>query len=200
MTLLGIDAGTTGCKVALFSPDGEMLCSAYREYDIQRPQPGWAELDAASRLEPDQRRDLRSHRADQHRLYSSVGGVVDGRGARPRDDETADILAPSVLNFDVRGEEYLDELGRVLDNQRLYPINGNTLGNHYSLTKLKWIKQHQPELYHHAAKFLHWSGFIAFMLGADPTVDYSLANCTLLFDLDRERGPPTARTGGPRRR
>jgi xylulokinase len=43
-----------------------------------------------------------------------------------------------------------------------------------------------PHLYEHTYKFLHWSGFISFMLGADPFVDYSLANRTLLFDINRE--------------
>jgi xylulokinase len=76
-------------------------------------------------------------------------------------------------------------LAALLPNERLYAINGNTLGNHYSLTKLKWIQAHQPVLYEHTYKFLHWSAFIAFMLGADPVVDYSLANRTLLFDIHR---------------
>jgi xylulokinase len=73
-----------------------------------------------------------------------------------------------------------------LIDKHLYQINGNTLGNHYSLTKLIWIKEHQQELYDQAYKFLHWSGFVSFMLGADPMIDYSLANRTLLFDLDEE--------------
>jgi xylulokinase len=57
---------------------------------------------------------------------------------------------------------------------------------------------------------MHWSAFIAFMLGADPVVDYSLANRSLLFDihkcdwsdalladagLDRAKLPVTAPTG-----
>ena len=42
MNLLGIDVGTTGCKVALFSLQREMLASAYREYNAQSSQPGWA--------------------------------------------------------------------------------------------------------------------------------------------------------------
>ena len=46
MSLLGIDVGTTGCKSVLFSEDGEILASAYEEYDIQSPQSGWAELDS----------------------------------------------------------------------------------------------------------------------------------------------------------
>ena len=46
MSLLGIDVGTTGCKAAVFSESGRLIASAYEEYDIQRPQPGWAELDS----------------------------------------------------------------------------------------------------------------------------------------------------------
>ena len=48
MNLLGIDVGTTGCKAALFSLQGKMLASAYREYDPKSPQPSWAELDSAA--------------------------------------------------------------------------------------------------------------------------------------------------------
>jgi len=47
MSLLGIDVGTTGCKAAVFSEAGHLLAFAYEEYDIQRPKPGWAELDCA---------------------------------------------------------------------------------------------------------------------------------------------------------
>lgn len=125
---------------------------------------------------------------------------------------TADrkILGPALLNFDVRGAEYLSELQGTIGNERLYRINGNTLGNQYSLTKLKWLKQYQHDLYQQTAVFLHWSGFVAFMLGADARVDYSLANRTLLFDLecgdwsnellelaqlDREKLPTTVPSG-----
>ncbi len=182
--LLGIDAGTTGCKVALFSPEGRLIRAAYREYDTQRPQPGWAELDSRAVW------GLVKAAIGEVTLGTRAGSIRAvavssmGEAVVPVTRERA-ILGPSLLNFDVRGEEYLDELGRVLDADTLYRINGNTLGNHYSLTKLKWIKQHQPDQYDQADYYLHWSGFIAFMLGADPAVDYSLANRTLLFDLDR---------------
>jgi xylulokinase len=183
-TLLGIDAGTTGCKVALFSPEGRMIQAAYREYDIQRPQPGWAELDtlAVWNLVKGAIREVTTRPAAGSIRAVAVSSM--GEAMVPVTLDRA-VLGPSLLNFDTRGEEYLDDLRRALDDDHLYRINGNTLGNHYSLTKLKWIKQHQPDQYDWAAKYLHWSGFIAFMLGADPVVDYSLANRTLLFDLDQ---------------
>ena len=82
--------------------------------------------------------------------------------------------------------EFLDELRGNLSDLQLYLINGNTLGNQYGLTKLMWIRQHQPEIYERSDKLLLWSSFISFMLGAKAVVDYSLANRTLLFDLDQE--------------
>jgi hypothetical protein len=39
MSSSGIDAGATGCKAVLFAGDGRVLSRAYREYDIERPQP-----------------------------------------------------------------------------------------------------------------------------------------------------------------
>ena len=56
----------------------------------------------------------------------------------------------------------------------------------YSLTAIKWIKEQQPELYEATDYFLLWGACIPFMLGGEPHADYSLANRTLLFDLERE--------------
>jgi xylulokinase len=185
MSLLGIDVGTTGCKAAVFSREGYVLASAYEEYDNLRPRSGWAELDAAE-------------------VWEKVKGAVSKAVSEVASDpikalavsslgeamvpvtEDRQVLGPSILNFDVRGEEYLGTLGNILADNHLYRINGNTLGNHYGLTKLIWIKEHQPDLYERADKFLLWGSFVPFMLGAEPVVDYSLANRTLLFDLERQ--------------
>ena len=185
MSLLGIDVGTTGCKAASFSLDGRLLASAYQEYDVQRPKPGWAELDAAGVWENVKKtiRQVVSQSASDPIEALSVSSLGEATVPVTRDRQ---ILGPSLLNFDARGEEYLAALKGVLDDNSLYQINGNTLGNHYSLSKLKWVQEHQPELYEQTHKFLLWGSFISFMLGAEPVVDYSLANRTLLFDLERE--------------
>ena len=185
MSLLGIDAGTTGCKASVFTQDGTVLASAYQEYDVQRPQPGWEELDAQDIWE---------------KIKVTVRQVVSSSGSDPVTalavsslgeatvPVTADrrILGSSLLMGDRRGEEYLERLAAALPPERLYRINGNTLGNHYGLTKLLWIKEHYQGRHDQTHKYLLWSSFVAFMLGADPVVDYSLANRTLLFDVDRK--------------
>jgi xylulokinase len=185
MSLLGIDVGTTGCKAAVFSEEGHVLASAYEEYDCQRPKSGWAELDAVEVWAKVKRMisEVVSSSASDPVKALAVSSL--GEAVVPV-TEDRQVLGPSILNFDARGEEYLESLSGALDNERLYRINGNTLGNHYGLTKLKWIKEHQPDLYERAHKFLLWGSFVSFMLGAEPVVDYSLANRTLLFDVDRE--------------
>ncbi|HVM70399.1 MAG TPA: FGGY-family carbohydrate kinase, partial [Anaerolineales bacterium] len=185
MSLLGIDVGTSGCKAAVFSEDGRLLDLAYEEYDYDCPRPGWAEMDSPG-IWSLVKRTIAKAAAGTHGdpvraiCVSSLGeSVVPVTFNRK-------VLGPALLNFDIRGEEYLEGLRGRIDPELLYRVNGNTLSNQFTLTKLKWLKQHQPDLYRQADLFLPWSGFIAFMLGADARTDYSLANRTLLFDLEQQ--------------
>jgi xylulokinase len=185
MSLLGVDVGTTGCKAAAFSEEGKLLGSAYAEYDVQRPLPGWAEQDVPE-VWAKAKRTIREAAASGARgdpvkalCVASMGEALIPVSLERRP------LGPSILNFDRRGEDYLPDLQRRLPPDRLYALNGNTLGNHYSLTKLIWIRENQPALYERADRFLLWSGLVSFLLGAEPCVDFSLANRTLLFDIDR---------------
>ena len=41
--LLGIDIGTSACKVALFGKDGKVEAAVSEGYPVYYPHPGWAE-------------------------------------------------------------------------------------------------------------------------------------------------------------
>lgn len=183
MSLMGIDVGTTGCKVAVFSVEGSLLAQAYREYPIERPGPGHAELDAC-RVWRDVKSAIQEATAQTTAdpiTALSVGSL--GEAVVPISADRK-ILGPSLLNADARGEEYLPALSGRIDPSRLYEINGNTLGNHFTLTKLLWTRAYLPEIYEETFKFFHWGACVAFLLGGEPYVDYCLANRTLLFDLE----------------
>lgn len=184
MSLLGIDVGTSGCKAALYSLQGKMLASSYFEYNPQSPHEGWAQLDSVDIWEVVKTaiRSVISSAHEEEIQALSVSSLAEAVVPVAADRH---ILGPSILNFDLRGEEFLAELSSRVPDEYLYVINGNTMGNQYGLTKLKWIQKYQPELYDRTYKFLQWSEFIAYMLGADPVVDYSLANRTLLFDIHK---------------
>ena len=86
MSLLGIDVGTSGCKSAVFSETGELLTVAYEEYDMERPQPGWAQLnsvDVWDKVKATIRAAVgEARRRPQGGTRSGAGRVVDGRGRR----------------------------------------------------------------------------------------------------------------------
>lgn len=191
MSLLGIDVGTTGCKAFLFSESGDILSSGYEEYDVLVPQPGWAEMDAADvwdRIKGTLRATVSAAPPDAVKELRALAVSSLGEAFVPV-TEKREILSNSLLNFDARGEEYVSTLKeslRHVGQKSLYEINGNTIGNQYSVTKLMWIRDHWPEVYARAHKFLLWGPFVSFMLGAAPVADYSLANRTLLFDLEKE--------------
>ncbi len=189
MSLMGIDVGTTRCKVAVYDDSGGCLATADSEYNISRPQPSQAELDAQKiwLLIKETIVDTVAGgiAAIKHDPIRSLAVASLGEATVPVTHDRR-ILSPSLLNSDSRGEEYLPELYSSLEEKWLYRINGNVLGNHYSLTKLLWIRDHWPDVYRQTYKFLHWGPFVSFMLGAKPAVDYSLANRSLLFDINKK--------------
>jgi len=185
MSLMGIDIGTTGCKVIAFREDGEILASAYAEYDAVRARPGWAELDS---------RDVWGKICDSiKRVAAQTGGdpvsalavTCLGEAATPvsRDRE---ILGNCILNFDERGQEEAGRIESAIGRERLFRLNGNILGHFYTAPKLMWLKEHEPDLYGRAYKFLLWEDLVGFLLGCDPVIDYSVANRTLLFDIEKK--------------
>jgi xylulokinase len=184
MSLLGIDVGTTGCKAAIFREDGEQLAYAYAEYPLHMPAPGQAEL-------------------DPHEVWAKVQGVIRevtaqgtgdpvkalsvsslGEAFVPVDKDRA-ILGPSIINFDARGKEYVPELEAAFSVEQFYQITGHTVANEFGLPKLMWIRRNRPELFERTYRFLPWTSFVTYMLGADPVVDYSLAGRMLGFDVER---------------
>ena len=183
--LAGIDVGTSGCKVGIFSEDGKLVSFSSREYPINYPREGYAELNVNQVLQNVESCIKEAVlRVDRYEIKSlSVSSL--GEAVVPIDKD-GNILYPSILNFDIRGEEYLKRIRNSISEKEIYKINGNIFGNHYTMPKLMWIKEYEKEVYERTYKFLPWTSFISYILGAEPYVDYSLANRTLLFDINKE--------------
>jgi xylulokinase len=185
MSLLGIDVGTTGCKAAAFALDGRCIASAYREVPTESPRPGWAQLDAARvfALVKESIAEVAAAASDDPVTAMSVSSM--GEAATP---VTLDrqILGPSILMSDARGGQYVDRLAESIGPEAFYAINPNILAATYTMPKLCWLRDNQPDLYRRADRFLLWADLIVFLLGGRDVTCHSLANRTLLFDLGRQ--------------
>ncbi len=85
----------------------------------------------------------------------------------------------------MRGAEHADALARDFGQEAFYKINPNILGPQYSLPKLMWMRDHEPELFGRTDFFLFWADLVPFLLGCEPSAANSLANRSLLFDLKK---------------
>lgn len=183
MLVLGIDVGTSSCKVGVYSDKG-LIASAGCDYDVRAPRPGYVEIDAMETLAKIKGAVKRALAADGVRpgavravSFSSMGEAV----VPVTLDRT--VLGPSILGYDCRGTEHFDNMTRSFDAKELFAINTNILGPQYTFAKLMWIKEHDPTLYERTDKFLFWADFLGFMFGAEPYTTYSLANRSLLMDV-----------------
>lgn len=182
MSLLGIDVGTSGCKAAVFDPDGVCRALVCREYSAISPRPGWFEIDsrAVTELVFETIAEVVSRTAGDSVTALSVSSL--GEAMTPVDANRR-ILGNSILMTDQRGGDLVDSVLAGMDRESFYRINRNFPGSSYSLPKLLWLKQHQPELYARTDRFLLWSDWIAYALGGEAATSYSLASRTLLFDV-----------------
>jgi xylulokinase len=184
MSFLGLDVGTTGCKAIVLSADAEILALAQREYDPLRPQPGWAELDSAVVWQQIQDAIREVTAKVTHDPIEAVCVSSMGEAMTPVSRERA-ILGNCLLGFDSRGAETTAKLA-ALDPVMFFERCGNPVSTLYGGQKLIWLRDHQPELFERAYKFLGWADLVAYLLGGEPITDYSLANRTLFLDLKRK--------------
>jgi xylulokinase len=184
MSLLGIDLGTSGCKVAAFAAHGQCLAQASRPYDMRQSQAGWAVLDSHevwARVR-EAIREVASRTS--HDPITALATSSFGEAMVPVSRDRR-ILGNSILCMDARGAEHVARLEQELGQEAFYRINPNILGPQYSLPKLLWLREHEPALFQQADHFLLWGDLVAFLLGCEPVTANSLANRTLLFDLAR---------------
>ena len=64
-----------------------------------------------------------------------------------------------------------------------YRITGHRASSSYSAAKIMWVRNHQPEIFAQAHKFVHAKDFIVARLTGVFATDYSDASGTNLYDL-----------------
>jgi len=184
LSYLGIDVGTTGCKVIAFDEKGNILSQAYREYPLYQPNQGWIELDADEVFRSVEECMQEITRSFQMNPPVSLAISAQGEAVVPV-DEKGRCLARSMVTFDKRGEEFVPFWKEKLGEERFFEITGMPLSGIGTVNKILWWKKHTPEVFENARYFLCFEDFIMLRLGLDPALNYSLAGRTMMFDVKK---------------
>jgi len=188
--LLGIDLGTTGVKAALFgADDGQVITSAFFEYPLYHPQPGWAEqlpedwwratiaairacLDAAARqsVTPADVRGVG--------LSGQMHGVV-------LLDEQSMVLRPCIIWADQRSEAQCRWMTERVGAARLIDYVSNPALPGFSAPKALWVRDNEPEIFARARTLLLPKDYIRFLLTGIKAMEISDAAGTCLLNVRR---------------
>ena len=181
--LLALDVGTTHLKAAAFTLEGHLYLlerTKTKTVDlgegraIYHPEELWSEVAGlikrlTARLSPDDQ--IVSLAAAS---MAEAGLFIDAQG-KP--------LTPIMVWYDARGKEVMEEWYSQVSPEQCFAITGLNYNYIYSLFKMLWIKENQPELYNQAAHWLCVPDFINYRLTGELATDYSIAGRTLLFDI-----------------
>lgn len=177
----GIDVGTTGCKIALYDENFNLLDTYYKEYDAIHKK-GQHEIDfndiKAGII------DILKSALAKYKI-SSLGITSFGETFAMLDEDD-NILAPSMLYTDPRG---IDECKSLCDNigeDKLTLLTGVKPHPMYSIYKIMWQKNNNPELFKKCKKILLGEDFIVYLLTGNAQIDYSLAARTAAFDIEKK--------------
>lgn len=180
MLLAGLDIGSTGCKLSVFTIDGELLGSISREYPVLRSHSAH-EVDAAAIWEA-----VRTLIAESAEAYPGIAGIgITSFGESfVLLDEQDEPLLPVMLYTDPRGEDQAKRLEETVGRENLIRTTGLTAHPMYSLPKLMWVRENLPEIWEKTQKICLMEDYVVYRLTGTRQIDYSLATRTMAFDIE----------------
>lgn len=181
--ILAHDLGTTGDKATLVAADGTLVGSVTVAYPVdfgprgkaeQSPQDWWnafcqANHDLLARSEVDASR------------ISAVSFSGQMMGAVLLDN-SGDAVRPAMIWADTRAQEQCARLIAEIGMERVYRLTGHRANPTYSLSKLMWVRDNEPETFERASRFLTAKDVILQKLTGQFVTDPSDASGTNAFD------------------
>lgn len=182
--LLGIDLGTTAIKAALFGLDGSMHGLTYLEYPLTRPAPLHVEQDAGAwwELTKTAVREALSQQSVAASQVQAVSISAQGISFVPVDDNTRP-LRNAFTWLDTRAIEQTHRLQEIFPQPEAFRKLGIVFNPAYTLTKIMWLKENEPEVFERAYKFATAQDFLMARLIGEFITDHSIAGGTLMHDV-----------------
>ena len=180
--LLSHNLGTTGNLAVLYDRNGTILKSWFSGYKTEYRHGNRVEQNANDWWKA---------------VCESTRGVLRGINERSINalsfsgqmmgclciDKDGFPLANSIIWADMRAEKEAAALYDSIDETKFYHITGHRISPSYSLSKLIWIKNNNPDIFRKTNKVIQAKDYIVFKLTGNIMTDYSDASGTNMFDL-----------------
>ncbi len=189
MKLLGIDVGTGGTRAVVVDEAGQVVASATAEHEpFASPQIGWAEQDPRDwwRATTEAVRGVLAQEGVSADEIACVGFSGQMHGAVLL-DERDEVLRPALIWCDQRTDPQCKAVTERVGAERLIELTSNPALTNFTLTKLLWVREHQPELWARFRTILLPKDYVRLRLTGDRATDVADASGTLLLDVANRR-------------
>ncbi len=186
--ILAHDLGTSGNKATLFDAQGRLVDSAFAPYATLIPSPNWAEQEPHAWWEAvctTSQKLLTSNGVSATEI-AAVGFSGMMMGCLPVDAQGTPLRS-CIIWADQRAQAEAAQVADRCGADEVYLRCGHRTSPAYVAPKILWVRDHQPDIYARAAKFLVPKDYIVHRLTGAFATDYSDASGTLLFDLTARR-------------
>ncbi|WP_347548725.1 xylulokinase [Pseudalkalibacillus hwajinpoensis] len=183
--VVGIDLGTSAVKVIAVDRTGRVQAEVSRSYPLHHPKSGvseqnpgdWVEktLDALHELT----KEIPASDIDGMSFSGQMHGLV-------LLDEQYQPLRPAILWNDTRTTEQCRTIEEQVGKERLLEIAKNPALEGFTLPKLLWVKENEPDLYEKATLFLLPKDYVRYRFTGELYMDYSDAAGTLLMNVSEK--------------
>lgn len=182
--LLGIDLGTSGVKVLAIDESGQTLAAKSETYPLIQPKAGWSEQS------PDDWwggvvRAIRKLIADPALSSASIealaiSGQMHGSVFL---DESGEVIRRPLLWNDTRTFPQCRWITETVGEKSLLELVGNPALEGFTLPKLIWLRDQEPENYRRLRTMFLPKDYILYRLTGRRCTEVSDAAGTLLFDV-----------------
>lgn len=185
---VGVDVGTSACKVIAVDESGAVLARAVRDYPLSTPRPGWAEQNPADwwKATDEAMRALRAALPAGHAVRA-IGLCGQMHGLVPLDADDR-VIRPAILWCDNRTgaecEELTEQLGGL---SRVVALINNRILPGYTAGKLVWLRKHEPRAFERMRWFLNPKDYIRLLMTGTHATEVADASGTALFDVRNRR-------------
>ena len=184
---LGLDIGTSGTKALVMDVAGTVIATAMKDHPIYSPKPGWSEQAPA---------DWWTSSAAATRAVMRKAGVkktdIAGIGLSGQMhglvllDAAGNVLRNALIWNDQRTAPQAAEIEKTVGGRsKLIKLVGNAAMTSFTLTKLLWVRQHEPKIFERAATMLLPKDYIRFCMTGERIGEVSDMSGTLMLDQKR---------------
>ena len=179
---IGIDVGTSATKSVLFDENGNPVFSSQKGYGIIQPHNGWAQQrpDDWKNAVFDTLKNTAKAVPVENIRGIGVTGQMHGLVAL---DSSNNILYDSIIWCDQRTEKEVGEIIETVGKDAYINLSLNAPNTSFTLSKLLWLKNNEPDVFSKIRKILLPKDYINFCLPGRYSTDVSDASGTGFFDV-----------------